>query len=231
MSAREAIFADVRRALAVTGREAPRRRAVEDRLAHAPSGVIPARGRGDLEDRIILFCDEAERVSASVAKVDSHDEVPAAIAAYLHARNLPATVRLGTDPRLAAMAWAHVDLEILHGRAQASDCTGVSHAFGAIAETGSLVLVSGPNNPTTLNFLPETHIVVLDAQDIVADFEATWQKLRAVYGKGVMPRALNIITGPSRSADIAHTLLLGAHGPRTVHVVLVMGETDRHAWT
>ena len=107
------------------------------------------------------------------------------------------------------------------GRAQAEDRVGLSHAFAGIAETGTLALVSGPDNPTTLNFLPETHIVVVEAQTIVGDYEAFWAKLRAAYGEGTMPRTVNFITGPSRSADIEQTLLLGAHGPRTLHILIV----------
>ncbi len=224
MSARAEIFADIRRALAVTGREAPRCRSVEDRLDHAPKGVIPARGQGDAAERVALFRDEAERVSASVAEVGSGAQVPAAIAIYLRDRNLPAKIRFGTDPRLAAMPWATTGLDVLNGRADASDLVCVSHAFGAVAETGSLVLTSGQDNPTTLNFLPDTHIVIVQAQDIAGDYERIWQKLRAAYGKGLMPRTVNFITGPSRSADIGHKLLLGAHGPRTLHIVIVMGE-------
>ncbi|MGB8277584.1 MAG: lactate utilization protein [Methylovirgula sp.] len=224
MSARAEIFANIRRALGVTSAEAPRRRSVEDRLEHAPKGVIPARGQGDAAERIALFHDEAERVSASVAEVESRAEVPAAIAAYLRACNLPAKIRFGSDPRLLAMPWATTGLEVANGRATPSDLVCVSHAFGAVAETGSLVLISGQDNPTTLNFLPDTHIVIVQAQDIVGDYERIWQKLRAAYGKGLMPRTVNFITGPSRSADIGHKLLLGAHGPRTLHIIITIGE-------
>lgn len=224
MTSRSDIFADIRRALHVSGNEAPRRRAVEDRLDHAPKGVVPARGQGDVTARIALFRDEAERVSASVAEVDADVDVPSVIATYLSERGLSAKIRMGADPRLAAMPWATIDIEVLNGRAEPSDLVCVSRAFGAVAETGTLVLVSGQDNPTTLNFLPDTHIVVLGARDIVGDYERIWQRLRAAYGKGLMPRVVNFITGPSRSADIGHKLLLGAHGPRTLHIIIVIGE-------
>jgi L-lactate dehydrogenase complex protein LldG len=94
----------------------------------------------------------------------------------------------------------------------------VSHAFGGVAESGTLVLTSGRDNPTTLNFLPDTHIVVIDAKDIAGDYETLWARLR---GQGAMPRTVNWITGPSRSADIEQTLILGAHGPRRLHVMVV----------
>ena len=83
------------------------------------------------------------------------------------------------------------------------------------------MLLSGPDNPTTLNFLPDTHIVVVDADDIAGDYETVWQRIRALYGTGKLPRTVNMITGPSRSADIEQTLILGAHGPRALHILVV----------
>lgn len=83
------------------------------------------------------------------------------------------------------------------------------------------MLTSGPDNPTTINFLPEHHIVVLRAADIKGDMESAWATLRKQAGKGEMPRAVNLITGPSRSGDIEQTIILGAHGPRALHVIVV----------
>ncbi|MGC2780786.1 MAG: LUD domain-containing protein, partial [Bradyrhizobium sp.] len=79
----------------------------------------------------------------------------------------------------------------------------------------------GPDNPTTLNFLPDNHIVVLDAATLAGDYESVLARLRDVFGTGRMPRTINMITGPSRSADIEQTLILGAHGPRRLHVIVV----------
>ena len=83
------------------------------------------------------------------------------------------------------------------------------------------MLTSGPDNPTTLNFLPENHIIALPASRICATYEDAWDAMRAIYGGGIMPRAVNFITGPSRTADIEQTLLMGAHGPRRLHVILI----------
>lgn len=221
MNARAVILADIRRALGVTGMEAPRRRAVADRLEHAPKGTVPARGQGDAEERKALFRAEAERVFASVAEVASAADVPTEVAAYIRDRNLPAKLRIGADPYFAAMRWEATQLDLSQGSSDGGDQVGLSHAFGAVAKSGTLVLTSGKDNPTTLNFLPETHIVVVAATRIFGDFEHIWQKLRIAYGKGLMPRTVNFITGPSRSADIGQTLLLGAHGPRDLHIIIV----------
>lgn len=223
MSAREAIFANIRRSLGVTGAEAPRRFEVETRLAKAPAGVVPQRGQGDVETRVATFKAEAERAQASVADVASLSEVPAEVARFLRDNNCPATLRMGSDERLAAMPWSETSLELLRGPSDGHDLNAVSATFVGIAETGTLALVSGAENPTTLNFLPDNHIVALRRDDIVADYESAFARLRTAYGKGGAPRTLNLITGPSRSADIEQTLLLGAHGPRRLHIIVVAG--------
>ena len=147
--------------------------------------------------------------------------IPAAVAAFLRGQNLPLAIRYGDDPRLAALPWEQAGtLEIRRGASGGNDLAAVSHAFGAVAETGTLVLVSGADNPTTLNFLPDAHIVVVSATDIASDFETVMARLRERFGAGALPRTVNMITGPSRSADIEQTLILGAHGPRKLHVIV-----------
>jgi L-lactate dehydrogenase complex protein LldG len=221
MSAREDVLAAVRASLHVSGKEAPRRATVASRLAEAPAGVVPQRGQGSPAERLARFKAEAERVRASVAEVASAEDAPAEIARFLRENNLPATLRHGDDLRLAAMPWSTTTLEISQGASEGDDVNAVSAAFAAVAESGTLALLSGPDNPTTLNFLAENHFVVVFAQDVLGDMESVIARLRTAYGPGVMPRALNFVTGPSRSADIEQTLLLGAHGPRRLHIVIV----------
>lgn len=218
---REAVLGAMRRSLGVTGGEEARRDAVETRLAQAPRGLIPERGRRDAAGRLALMRDMLHAVSATSA-LTAREDAPGAIADYLRGHNLPGEIRHGDDPRLAALPWDKApSLALTRGRAHGSEPVGLSHAFAGIAETGTLALLSGPDNPTSLGFLPETHIVLLDADDIVGDYESVWDRLRAARGKGDMPRTVNFVTGPSRSADIEQTLLLGAHGPRRLHVVIV----------
>lgn len=219
--AREAILSRLRHANGGRPRDAARQAVVDARLAEAPTGVIPARGQIDAEARKALFRTMAERVSATVAAVASHADVPEAVAAWLRQNNLPATIKLGGDPRLETADFGTTALTVLRGPSSGDDLNGLSHADGGIAETGTLMLTSGPDNPTSLNFLPENHIVVLAADDIVGDMEALWPVIRQREGKRRMPRSVNFITGPSRSADIEQTLLLGAHGPRALHIILV----------
>jgi L-lactate dehydrogenase complex protein LldG len=221
MSARDDIFANIRRSLGVKGSETIRKQVVQDRLERAPKGVIPKRGQVSGEERIALFKVQAEASLATVTEVASAAEVPQSIALFLRNHNLPATVRMGDDKRLTTMPWAETALEISHGPSEGRDLNAVSHAFGGVAETGTLAMVSGPENPSTLNFLPDNHIIVVSAKDIASDYESVWSRVRFAFGKSSMPRTVNFITGPSRSGDIEQTLLLGAHGPRRLHVVVV----------
>jgi L-lactate dehydrogenase complex protein LldG len=221
MSARDEILGSLRRSLRVTGAESPRRAAVDSRLSGAPRGVIPARGQLDRKGKIDLFSQMATAAFASVAVVDNAAAVPGEAARWLRDNNLPATLRMGADERLAAMPWKDTTLDMSSGKSDGRDLNAVSHAFGGAAETGTLIMTSGPENPSTLNFLPDNHVVVVRADDLEGDYESVFSRVREKYGKGVMPRTVNMITGPSRSADIAQTMLLGAHGPRKLHIVIV----------
>lgn len=222
MSARDQVLATIRRSLGVTGQERPRRSIVEQRLAGHAAGVVPARTAEKSASEIItLFVKMAEESAATVSSVRSPDEAPKAVAEFLRGRNQALKLRRGDDARLADLPWREAAIEVTTGRSFGDDETGVSAAFGAVAETGTLVLVSGPDNPTTLNFLPDNHVVVVDAADLGATYEDLWARLRGRYGEGRMPRTVNWITGPSRSADIEQTLLMGAHGPKRLHIVLI----------
>ncbi|MCW6509553.1 LutC/YkgG family protein [Lichenifustis flavocetrariae] len=220
MSARDEVLASIRRSLGVSGREATRRLSVETRLATAPRGVIPQRGQVDREARIALMADRAKAAHATVTVLDAMEAVPSEVARFLRDANAPATLRMGDDPQLAALPWADTALTVETGRSHGADLNAVSRAFGAVAESGTLALVSGTDNPTTLNFLPDNHVVVVRADDVAGDYETVFSRLRDSHGTG-MPRTLNFITGPSRSGDIEQTLVLGAHGPRRLHVVIV----------
>ena len=221
MTSRADILSNIRRSLGVSADDATRRAAVAQRLAAAAPGVRPQRGQGDEAARVAMFVAQAEMVSATTARVASAADVPAEVARFLRDDNLPAALRMGADARLAAMPWDATSIAVAHGASAGADLTAVSHATAGVAETGTLVLLSGADNPTTLNFLPDNHIVVLRAADVEPDLEAVWARLRERFGPGLLPRTVNLVTGPSRSADIEQKLLLGAHGPRRLHVVIV----------
>jgi L-lactate dehydrogenase complex protein LldG len=129
---------------------------------------------------------------------------------------------MAPDPGLDGIPWHSWPLlRIRRGRAEAEDRVSLTPCHAAIAETGTLMLISGPQTPTTLNFLPETHIVLVRGDQVLATYEDGWDRLRAAETAGMLPRAVNFITGPSRTADIEQHIELGAHGPRRLHIVLV----------
>lgn len=226
---REAILGAIRASLGRGALDAAAVAPLEARLAKHEANLIPARGQLPAAARVDLFVAMAEESEASVARVASPADVPAALAGYLAAENLPAELKMAPDPALDTIPWSERPLlTIARGKAAADDQVGVTGAFAAIAETGTLMLISGPESPTTLNLLPDTHVVILWANQVVGDYEAGWRLLRArnedADGGWAMPRTVNYITGPSRSADIEQTLQLGAHGPRRVHIIVIDGE-------
>lgn len=225
MSQRDTVRGAIRRALHAGEGDAARSAAVAERLGKRPRGIVPKRGDLPPEERVALFRTMAERADASVEPIGRLDDVPEAVSRYLRDRNLPASLRMGDDPRLATLDWTGSPVEVAHGASDGNDTAALSHATTGIAEIGAVVLTSGQDNPTTLNFLPDAHVVVIDAKDIVGDYESAWDRVRAATGDRSMPRTVNIIVGPSRSGDIQQTILLGAHGPRNVHI-LIVGEAD-----
>ena len=219
---REQILGNLRRSLGRSGENKEARAAVAARLDSPARGTVPARARLPHGEQVELFDAMAREQAASVARVTSPEEVPAAIADYLKSGNLPPKLRRAPHPELEALPWDSQPLiEVEVGVAQGDDQVSVTAAFAGIAETGTLLLTSGPQGPTTLNFLPETHIVVLKASQVVGAYEDAWDRVRAAYGREVLPRTVNFITGPSRTADIEQTIQLGAHGPRRLHIVLI----------
>jgi len=224
-NARDTVLGAIRDSLgrgALTGSAAA---PLERRLGNPQPNVVPARGQLDRQGRIELFIAEAEKVNATTARVTSREEVPNAIAKYLRASNLPATIKTAPHPLVAELPWDSApSLTVTAGGADPEDAVSVTPAFAGVAETGTVVTLSSPTTPTGLNFLPLNHVVVIDAADIDGTYEGVWSRMRDDLGAATMPRTVNWITGPSRTADIEQTLLLGAHGPQRLHIVLVDGE-------
>lgn len=221
-SARDSVLGAIRAALGVEGSEDSRRAAVRKRLSEHPENLVPERARQDSAALLSLFTRTLEGQNATVARVNNAAEVPEALAAYLRDNNLPAEFRSGADEFLAKLPWERApSLTRRHGRAEEGDTAALSRASGAAAETGTLFLASGPDNPTTLNFLPENHVVVIRKDDILGSYEQVWNRLREIHGPGALPRTVNLISGPSRTADIEQIIVMGAHGPKRLHVIVV----------
>ena len=217
MSAKDEILGRVRRGV---GKDdfVRRRAAAVASLATMERGPQPTMN-ADLAAR---FRAKAEYLSSTVAGIASLAEAPAAVAAYLAANHLAAEAVATAD--VGGLDWVGCGLKVEARSAVDADKTGISGCFSAIAETGTLMLLSGPQTPATVSLLPETHIALVDISRIVPTMEDAFALLRAEHGS--LPRAVNFISGPSRTGDIEQTIVLGAHGPCRVHLILIGSDSS-----
>jgi L-lactate dehydrogenase complex protein LldG len=215
MSARENIL---RRIRAANGREAgaateQQRIAILEKLAERTRGPLPTMDWEPVQH----FKERCIAMMSTVSEVESLEGVPHALAAYLKGSQLPVT---GVCfPEFAGLNWAGAGLSVEARPARADDKLGITGVFCALAENGTLMLLSGEDTPGSMSLLPETHVAIVPVSRIVRMMEDGWDLLRRE--PGTLPRQVNFISGPSRTADIEMTLVLGAHGPFRVHVILV----------
>lgn len=212
MSARDEILQRVRQGV---GREnfAERRAAALATLGAPKRGPQPTMA----DDLVGRFRAKAESLASTVSAANGVSDVPAAVAAYLAANQLLPEVVV--TPDIGGLDWASGGLTVAARPAVDADQVGISGCFCAIAETGTLMLLSGPNSPATVSLLPETHIAIVPISRIVPTMEDAFALLRAEHGE--LPRAVNFVSGPSRTGDIEQTIVLGAHGPCRVHLILL----------
>jgi hypothetical protein len=211
--ARDAVLAAVRRAL---GRD-HRVDAEAVERAHAEEVAGPSPRQTWTESDVDRFLARFERAAGTWKPVDELAAVPAAVADYL-GDSAPVRLCIGAHPDLRALDWPG-DWDVSEGIDGAADYpAALTRAWAAVAETGSLVMPGSPQRPTSLNFLPDNEIVLLRRSEIVDSMETAWERLLM---EGALPRAVNFITGPSRTADVEQTLQLGAHGPRRLHLLLL----------
>lgn len=212
--ARDDILGNLRQRL---GRDAVSAQAAGERIdaaiAQPASGPRPTVG-GDLAAR---FIDRARAMTSTVDRCAGMAAVPGQCAAWLRGQGLPLAVVV--SPELGGLDWTGAGLAARIGAARGDDRVGITGCFRAIAETGTLMLCSGAGSPATNSLLPETHIAVVPRAHIVADMEAAWSDARRELAR--WPRAVNFVSGPSRTADIEQTIVLGAHGPYRVHLLII----------
>jgi L-lactate dehydrogenase complex protein LldG len=227
-TSRDAILAGIRRALGRGPLGAAQEGELRARIAAHRRNLVPARAAAlDHAGQVDLFVTMAKEAQATVLRLADPAAVPEAVAGYLAGENLPAAVVMAPDPGLDKIPWeTRPLLHIRRGPAQAGDGVSLTPCLAAVAETGTLMLASGPHTPTTLNFLPDTHIVLVHADQVVATYEDAWDRLRNTAAAPdaplrALPRTVNFITGPSRTGDIEQRIVLGAHGPRRLHILVI----------
>ncbi len=202
--------------------------AATQRISSRNRNTIPRRASGTRSDVIAAFKTRMRRQQATVKTVAKPESVPAIVADLIKTTTLAPEVRMGSDSVLKSMPWHTVSgLTCRSGPAGPSEQATISRAIAGIAETGTLVLASGPENPVTLTFLPEVHIIVIREEDIVAGLEDAFDRVRARYEADHLPRTINLVSAPSRTGDIGGQLVMGAHGPRQLAIlVLESGSAD-----
>jgi L-lactate dehydrogenase complex protein LldG len=220
-AARAEILARLRRGLGRQDATADdqARTVAEARIRTPTPPLIPTRADLDLEGRISLFTHMAETVSARVERLAHYANVADVVVAHLREHNLPMRLVAAADPLLERVPFDRELLAIRTGAAEDGDEVSLTRAFAGIAETGTLMLTSTAATPTMLNYLPDDSIVVLPSNRVLRAYEDGWQLLHAEQGS--LPRSINFVTGPSRTGDIEQKILLGAHGPRRLLILLV----------
>lgn len=214
MSARGKILGSIRAAQGKPAEAAAEERErVRAHLAARPANARPAPPR----DLRAEFRSRALALSSTLDDIAAMSAAPQAVAAFLTRNALPLTAVCW--PELDDLDWAAAGLHVAARTARDGDLVGITGAYCGIAETGTLMLLSTPRAPATVSLVPETHIALLRAGRIVSGMEEAWKLLRSEMP--ALPRAVNFVSGPSRTADIEQTVTLGAHGPYRVHIVLV----------
>jgi len=191
---------------------------VDEALAALGRGPRPRPAHAD--PRVALLARLLSN-QAGVHGVPDRTSAVRAIGEFLATRHGIRKLVAGQDPRLAALPWRDAGLLPRFGEVEPGDLAAVSYARLAIGETGSVVLTSGRDNPGRNNLLPEDHIVLVNGEDVVAGLEELWPALQTRLGHEQRPRGLQLISGPSSTADIALEMVFGAHGPRSLQVLLV----------
>ena len=165
------------------------------------------------QDLVASFTSRLNAVHGTLQVVTDFSGLPDAVNDYL-SQAVPSNVKeLLVHKALVALDWG--GRTVSARKAVKHDSVSVTQAFAGIAETGTVVMTSSEHSPTTQSYLPDTNIVVLRESRLLATIESLWPLMEH------QPRALNFITGPSKTADIEQTIVYGAHGPRRFHVILV----------
>lgn len=184
--------------------------------AHIAAPTRSARPRMEW-DPLARFRERALGLASTVDEVPALAGIPGAVARYLTGVSLPLAAVCWRE--FAALDWRSAGMEIAVREARDTDPVGITGAYCAVAETGTLMTLSGRDTPATVSLLPETHVAIVRQSRLVRGMEEAWRLLHEELGQ--LPRAVNFISGPSRTADIEQTVTLGAHGPYRVHLILV----------
>lgn len=161
------------------------------------------------------FAQAAAENNASVQILQNENDVTQAVAAYLLANKLP--MHIVSSSELRHLGWRKSGVHAEFRAPADKDACGLTGVAGAAADCGAMALRSDSPDSLTVGLLPPHHIAVVHASSIVPSIHDLFARLAPP------PSALALFCGPSRTADIEQTLVLGVHGPLAVHVLLIAG--------
>ncbi len=172
------------------------------------------------EDLLSIFTDELQALGGKF-RISSTEEVWKPVLEILQAHGIHEILAWNEDtlPDMLFRKLYEAGIQIIFPtseniRANSQVRAGLSGAAGAIAETGSILVLGGPGRPLTASLLPEIHIAILHEKDIFMQLN---QLLKLEEIKRA-PAAV-LISGPSRTADIEMTLTIGVHGPGELDII------------
>lgn len=169
-------------------------------------------------DPVTGFAAKAKATVAQVHEIASAADAPVRILDILRAAGTALELHIPAEsPLNQLLPWATAPDLTISPALPSGDEAAFSSADYGIAETGTAVFFSGPGAPSSWHFRPGREFILLEKSRIVARFEDV---IARIAPPGRMPATLNLVTGPSRTADIEQTIELGAHGPRELHILI-----------
>ena len=213
--ARHLILSRIRKGLGRGALPMEQQQRLHARMAQPQRNLVPQRAQAQGQAAIDMFAAMATEAAAEIINISQLEQIPVYINDLMDDDSRP--LLLPQESGLTSLDWTTANINTATRVAQKGDLISLTTCIAGVAETGTLVLKSSPTSPTTLNLLPDIHCVVLRKEQIIGGYEDAWDLVR----QAKLPRTVNFITGPSRSADIEQKLLMGAHGPKRLVIFLL----------
>lgn len=222
--ARSDIFARIREALKVKAPK-PHLKAV------AAPGKTSAIAKPWLPDggetadaSLVILAEQLAKLKAFLIRVPDHAAAANAVAELSVAKKWKKVAYHGHDlirPVVAGLACEKWQADASFDKQQLEGCdAGVTSCESIVAQLGAILVSSATSGGRALSILPHVHVVVAEASQVVPDLGSALALAKARHGDR-MPSMLSFITGPSRTGDIERILVLGAHGPKELFLILV----------
>lgn len=213
---RHQILSRIRKGLGREKLSAEKQQQLQAAMTQPQRNLVPQRAQSQGQAAIDMFIAMATEAAAEIIHLDQLEQLPAQLKKLIPNNDTRPLV-IASEPQLINLGWQAANIETVQRVAQKGDLISLTSCIAGVAETGTLVLKSGPTSPTTLNLLPDIHCVLLYKNQIIGGYEDAWDLVR----EAKLPRTVNFITGPSRSADIEQKLQMGAHGPKRLVILLL----------